>query len=66
VRGPCECCGREMPNLGPFRADGHQWAAVCGGCKVRITLRDPRRRARLERDVRRFAQAALSWPGRSS
>jgi hypothetical protein len=59
MKGTCEICKREKPNCGPFRDGNRVWSCVCGSCKVRRTLADPERRAKLERDVRAAVNAAL-------
>lgn len=50
MKGTCELCGREG-HVGPFRTDdGREFTALCGGCKVKITL-TPERKARLEAEI---------------
>ncbi len=57
----CENCGKDEPNCSRFRDDktGREWASVCGGCKIRITLADPIRKAQLEADMKRMATGLL-------
>jgi hypothetical protein len=48
---PCEVCGEPFhANASPFKADGRQYAWVCGGCKIRLTL-TPARKAALETEL---------------
>jgi hypothetical protein len=56
----CEICQKDKSNCSAFRGDnGQQWASVCGGCKFRITLADPKRKARMEADLKQIATAAI-------
>lgn len=55
----CDHCKQPEPNVGPWE-DGRQ---LCGGCKARITLANPKIRAELERDIRAFALALEQEPG---
>ena len=56
----CELCNEDRPRTGPFRDDraGKVWTAVCGRCKLRYTLADPRRLEKLKATI----QAAWTAP----
>jgi hypothetical protein len=56
--GECQRCHRPGRHLGRFLDDaGVEWAALCGGCKVRLTMTPKRREA-----LGRLAGALLAAP----
>jgi hypothetical protein len=56
--GVCEGCRAEREHLGRFVDDsGKEWAALCGGCKIRLTMTPARRR-----DLARLAKTLLEAP----
>jgi len=55
----CPGCNQMRPNVGPWRSKRSDHTRLCGGCKVRETLADPRVREDLARDLRQAFASAL-------